>query len=66
MIQYYSVNIPHISLICKTRKATVETNSKQLEYIIAMDHIAIQTIFVLNVKWLYSLVVYSSLELSEP
>ena len=28
-----NINIPQKSLVCETRKATVETISKQLEYI---------------------------------
>ena len=45
MIQYYSVktNLLQMSLVRKTRKATVETILKQLEYIIK-GHIAVQTI----------------------
>ena len=48
MTQYYSAkyvrtNLPQMSLVCETRKATLETFSKQLEYIIK-GHIATQTI----------------------
>ena len=61
MIQYYitvlNLNMPQKSLVCKTRKATVETISKQLEYI-TKGHIAVQTI-VLNLKRLYSLVPFT-------
>ena len=45
MIQYYSVkiNITQMSLVCESRKAIVETISKQLEYVIK-GHIAKQTL----------------------
>ena len=39
--------------VCETRKATVETILKQLQYV-TKHHIAAQTIIVLNFKWLYS------------
>ena len=45
MTHYYGVkhiNIPQKSLVCKGRKATVETILKQLEYI-TKGHIAMQT-----------------------
>ena len=42
MIQYYSVNIPQIGLVCDTRKVTVETILKQLECV-TKGHIATQT-----------------------
>ena len=44
-----------MSLVCKSRKATVETISKQLKYI-TKSHIASNTnIIVLNLKLLYPL-----------
>ena len=50
-----------MSLVCKTRKATVETILKQLEYF-TKRHIGTNAnIIVLNLKWLYSLVPFSSL-----
>ena len=55
-----NTNIPQKSLVCDTRKATVETILKQLEYI-TKDHIAVQNKIVLNLKWLYYLVPFSSL-----
>ena len=48
-----------MSLVRETRNTTVETFSKQLEYI-SKSHIAKQKI---NLKRLYSLVTFSSLEL---
>ena len=48
-----------MSLVRETRNAAVETFSKQLEYI-SKSHIAKQKI---NLKRLYSLVTFSSLEL---
>ena len=53
------LNIPKISLVCKTGKATVETISKQLEYI-TKGHMAVQINIVLNLIHLYSLVPFSS------
>ena len=41
MIQYY-MNKPQMSLVHQTRKATVETISKQLKCV-TKDHIATQT-----------------------
>ena len=58
MVQYYNIqivntNISKISLVRKSRKAIVETISKQLEYV-TKGHIATQIILFLNLKWLYS------------
>ena len=43
MMTVLSTNIPQMSLVHKTRKATVEIISKQLEYI-TKGHIAVRTI----------------------
>ena len=52
-----------MSLVRKTKKVTVETIPKQLEYV-TKGHIATYTIlFFLNLKWLYFLVPFSSLVL---
>ena len=47
MIQYYSVkiNIPQMSLVRESRKATVETILKQIEYT-TKGYIAMQTILI--------------------
>ena len=45
MIKYYSVkiNVPQMSLVCELESTTVETISKQLEYM-TKGHIAMQAI----------------------
>ena len=55
-------NTPQISPICETRKVTVETISKQLEYI-TKSYIATIYNIILNLKLLYSSVPFSSLVL---
>ena len=54
MMQYYT-HLLQISLVRKTRKAIVETISKQLEYV-TKGH---TNNVVLNLKQLYSLVLFS-------
>ena len=67
MIQYsiraLTINRPQMSLFHESRKSTVEAISKQLKYF-TKGHIAMQTmITILNLKWFYSLVPFSSLVL---
>ena len=52
-----------MSLVCKTRKATIETISKQLEYVTKGTYGSNVYNIVLNLKQLYSLVPFSSLVL---
>ena len=56
-----NANIPQMSLVLKTRKATVETILKQLEYVTKGTWQHKQYCF--NLKRLYSLVAFSSLVL---
>ena len=58
-----NTNLPKINLVHKTRKATVETILKQVEYV-TKGHKATYTTLFLNLKQLYLLLPFSSLVLA--